>query len=67
MSRQYKILYINENGTDFHNIQHDGHPDDFVTDLRIELGDRPEEVQAFLVGVPADVTRPWFVETLEVI
>lgn len=63
----YKVLYINENGADFHNVSFDDHLEDFVTDLRIKLGDRPEEVQAYAVGVPSDVTRPWLIEPLEVI
>lgn len=68
MATTYKILYINEVGADFHNIEHDDHPGDFVTDLCLKLGDKPDEVQAFLVGVRNDInTRPWFIEPIEVV
>ena len=66
-SRVYKILYVNDNGSDFHDIEHDEHPDDFVTSLRTELGDDPDEVKAFLVGVHPNISWPWFVEEIEVI
>lgn len=67
MSPTYKILYLNSEGADFHNIQHDEHTGDFVTNLRLELGDHPDDVEAYLVGVPADPTRPWFIENIEVL
>lgn len=67
MSRTYKILYLNSEGADFHNIEHHEHPDAFVTNLRLMLGDSVEDVEAFLVGVPEDPKRPWFIENIEVL
>lgn len=66
MAIVYKILYQNSEGSDFHDIKHDDHPGDFVTDLRISLGDHVDEVEAYLVGVPDDRTRPWFIENIEI-
>jgi len=67
MAVTYKILYMNSEGADFHTIKHDQHPDDFVTDLRICLDDHVDDVEAYLVGVPEDPTRPWFIENIEVV
>lgn len=63
----YKILYINEVGADFHDNKYpDVDEEAFVHELRICLGDAVEEVQAFVVGIPEDPKRPWYIQPLEV-
>ena len=64
MTNEYRILYINENGADFHTIGFDESPEETVRALRIELSDDPDEVTAYLVGVRLGL--PWYVEPVEV-